>query len=137
MTVLLAGALPAASQCYHWPLRKSRGAFAYDGDTIYITMQGVPVELSRMSVRLDGVDTPEIRGKCDIEKQMARDARAFTRQWLVAHKDDMEICDPKWGKYAGRIVAHVRAGSEDLTLLLIRAGLGRAYNGDKRPGWCD
>ena len=48
-------ALPALAHadCYTWPLRDPA---VYDGDTVYITMPGLPLELARMSVRFDGVD---------------------------------------------------------------------------------
>ena len=54
--VLCLAASPAWAECYQRPLR---GAGAYDGDTLYITMPGLPDELTRMTVRLRGVDTPE------------------------------------------------------------------------------
>ncbi len=54
-------ALPAAAHadCYAWPLRDPA---VYDGETVYITMPGLLPEIARMSVRFDGVDTPE-RGR--------------------------------------------------------------------------
>jgi len=57
----------ARADCYAWPLREQRGAYAYDGDTIYITMPGLPEPISKVSV----IDTPEIRGHCNAEKQLA------------------------------------------------------------------
>ncbi|WP_417844415.1 hypothetical protein [Thalassospira sp.] len=41
----------ARADCYAWPLREQRGAYAYDGDTIYITMPGLLAPISKMSVR--------------------------------------------------------------------------------------
>ena len=40
------------------------------------------------------------------------------------------------GKYAGRIVAQVLVGGEDLEEMIIEAGLGRPYEGGAREGWC-
>ena len=136
ITIVLAAASPAFARCYDWPLRRSHGYLAYDGDTIHVTVPGLPAELSKMSIRLDGVDTPEIRGKCEAERQKAKAARAITRRWLLAHMTDIRVCNPKWGKYAGRIVARIKSGNEDLTQALLKAGLGRVYHGGKRQGWC-
>ena len=64
-------AVPAdarAFNCYQWPLRESKGSYAYDGDTIYIRMPGLPNPIAEMSVRVAGIDTPEIRGACEVEK---------------------------------------------------------------------
>jgi micrococcal nuclease len=44
----------------------------------------------------------------------------------------------EYGKYAGRVVARVTMpDGEDLAAGLIAAGLGRAYEGGARVGWCD
>ncbi len=124
----------------------------YDGDTFTVRVHpgrdfyvdiwpGLTVNLGldnisiKTSVRLRGVDTPELRGKCEEEKEQARLARAFTIQALESGATLTEV---KKGKYAGRVIATVTlAGGKDLAEELIAAGLGRAYDGGKREGWCD
>jgi endonuclease YncB( thermonuclease family) len=45
--------------------------------------------------------------------------------------------DIHYGKYAGRVVARVQTpGGEDLSDALLRAGLGRGYQGSHRASWC-
>ncbi len=46
----------------------------YDGDTLTVDAHPWPQITVRTSVRVDGIDAPEIRGKCDSEKAMAREA---------------------------------------------------------------
>ena len=49
----------------------------YDGDTITITSK-LPYDSSplyKFSVRLNGIDCPEIKGKCETEKEVAKVAR--------------------------------------------------------------
>ena len=49
----------------------------YDGDTFTVEAYPWPGLEAKASVRVDGVDTPEIRGKCDEEKQKAIEAREW------------------------------------------------------------
>ncbi|OKH87107.1 thermonuclease family protein [Thalassospira sp. TSL5-1] len=134
----LGSILPARAHaaCYDWPLRQRGGEYAYDGDTIYVLIPGLPGEIAQMSVRVRGVDTPEIRGKCTSEKQLASKARDYARQSLKQAKK-VEFCEPEWGRYGGRVVASVRIDGRALDQELISAGLARPYDGKtKRAPWC-
>lgn len=128
--------IPAIAACYDWPLRDYRGNYAYDGDTIYVAIPGLPAEITNMSVRVRGVDTPEMRGQCDSEKQLAQKARDYARQRLKA-ATSVQFCEPEWGRYGGRVVASVRVDGRPLDLDLIHQGLARPYDGKtKRQPWC-
>ena len=122
----------AGATCYDWPLRTPP---AYDGDTLYITMPGLPPELSEMLVRVAGVDTPEIRGKCISERVSAIRARDFVIRSLTEARS-VSFCNPKWGKYGKRVIAEVVLDSKSLAATLIERGLGRPYHGGRREGWC-
>ncbi|WP_372809511.1 thermonuclease family protein, partial [Litorivivens sp.] len=59
----------------------------YDGDTIRVRIDNWPPIIGEaIGVRINGIDTPEIRGKCPEEKALAREARAFTRDAVTAAK---------------------------------------------------
>ena len=118
--------------CYDWPLRTPS---AYDGDTLRITMPGLPPELAEMLVRVAGVDTPEIRGKCAAEKTRAIQARDFVIRSL-AEASAVSFCDPKWEKYGKRVIAEVMLDGKNLAAILIKNELGRPYSGGRREGWC-
>ena len=106
----------------------------YDGDTVRVEAAMWPGLTWTGSVRVEGVDTPEIRGKCEEEKRKAVAAREFVRQRVGKR---VVLVNVKKGKYAGRVVARVRlADGSDLTELLIQAKLGRPYTGGRRQGWC-
>ncbi|MDP2696861.1 thermonuclease family protein [Thalassospira sp.] len=127
---------PAFANCYDWPLRDQNGEYAYDGDTIYIRLPGLPDEIAKMSVRVRGVDTPEIRGQCPMEKDLANKARDFARHTLKT-ASKIEFCDPEWDRYGGRVVASVRIDGRAYEHDLIDRGLGRPYDGKtKRLPWC-
>jgi micrococcal nuclease len=78
----------------------------YDGDSItiasYLPMNNSP--LFRFSVRLNGIDTPEIKGKNDDEKAAAKEARDVLSN-LILHKD-VTLKNVGTEKY-GRILADV------------------------------
>ena len=107
----------------------------YDGDTLTVDAHPWPQITLRVSVRLHGIDTPEIRGKCPSEKEDAQRAKDRT-QSLVGTK--VILSKIFLGKYAGRVVANV-ANSDgiDVAQALIVEGLARPYDGGARPGWCD
>lgn len=116
------------------PLYKARLLSVYDGDTF--TVQ-VPVwhDLTLTTeIRLRGIDTPEIRGDCEREKQLAAQAETFTNTFLT--QGPLELTNIGRDKYYGRVVANVTVNGKDLTTALIQAGLGYAYTGGTKQSWC-
>lgn len=131
--LLLVCASPALAE--PWTV-KLRPEIAYDGDTLYIVVPELPTPLRHLSVRVLGVDTPEIHGKCDTERSKAADARAYVRG-LFAGVETITIDLVGWDKYGGRVDAHVTTpDGRDLAEVLVAAGLGRPYHGEHRAGWC-
>ena len=107
----------------------------YDGDTFTVEAYPWPGITAKASVRVNGVDTPEIRGKCESEKRKAIAAREFVK-WLVLG-EVVFLQNVKYGKYAGRVVADVKLkGGDSLADKIISQGLGREYHGGAREGWC-
>ena len=107
----------------------------YDGDTFTVEAYPWPGLEAKVSVRIDGVDTPEIRGKCDAEKQKAIEAREFVKGLVLG--ETVFLKNVKHGKYAGRVVADVKLeGGGSLAQKIIDRGLGREYHGGRREGWC-
>jgi endonuclease YncB( thermonuclease family) len=106
-----------------------------DGDTVLVRARiwlGQEVETR---VRLDGVDTPELRGKCEAARRLAREARAFVQARVGGRQ--VILRDIQYGKYAGRVVARIQTpDGDDLSDALIAAGLGHAYDGAARAPWC-
>jgi endonuclease YncB( thermonuclease family) len=86
-------------------------------------------------VRLFGVDTPELRARCEEEQALAREARDFVRARLESKR--VNLRDVRYDKYGRRVLARVfTPEGEDLAESLIRRGLARAYDGSARLGWC-
>lgn len=106
-----------------------------DGDSFKATFQVWPNVMVKSSIRILYLDTPELRGKCEAEKKLAIEAKAFTE---VELQGDVRVTVVKNGKFGGRVLATVMTNGEDLATKLIEAGLGRHYDGKgARKGWCD
>ena len=106
-----------------------------DGDTFDVRAQIWVGQFIETRVRLNGLDTPELRAKCDSERQAALKAKARLIE-LVMDKP-IVLSDIKNGKYAGRVLAKANtADGTDISQYLIQNGYARPYAGKKRRGWC-
>jgi micrococcal nuclease len=107
----------------------------YDGDTFRVTIRNWPAVVGeRVPVRVLGIDAPELRGKCQQEKERARAAKQFTVAALRGAKR-IELQQIERGKYF-RLLARVSVDGRDLGEQLIERGLARPYDGGTRRGWC-
>ena len=80
-------------------------------------------------MRLEGFDTPEIRGKCDEEKALAKEAKNYTTNFMSSVSTI--YVSEETDKY-GRLIVTVPNLAEGL----IEQGLARPYDGGKRLSWC-
>ena len=107
----------------------------YDGDTFRVNIDSLPPIVGKnIPVRLEGVDTPEINGKCQYEKDLALEARDFVRSKLL-NAAEIKLNDLQRGKYF-RIVAKVYIDGVSLEEELLQNGLAYQYNGGKKSNWC-
>ena len=107
----------------------------YDGDTFRVNIDSLPPIVGKnIPVRLEGVDTPEINGKCQYEKDLALKARDFVRRKLL-NATEIKLNDLQRGKYF-RIVAKVYIDGVSLEEELLQNGLAYQYNGGKKSNWC-
>lgn len=108
----------------------------YDGDTItFDIMYAHPIIGQGIPVRVAGVDTPEIRGKCPKEKLMAIEAKKFVRD-MCTNGQKIVLRNARRDKYF-RILAIVEVDFINVADELIKAGLGRPYSDGTRQSWCD
>jgi endonuclease YncB( thermonuclease family) len=105
-----------------------------DGDTIEIkALVWLGLELTS-HVRIRGIDTPEIRGKCREEKTLAAAARDRLTE-LAGNA--VRLANIAQDKFGGRVDADVaNAGGIDLKTAMLRTGLARPYDGGTRADWC-
>jgi len=121
---------------FTFPIKGGRVIKVYDADTITIASKlpfdGSPIY--RLSVRLNGIDTPEIKGKgiSDEEKEAAKIARDFVSNLVLNKYVKLENIESE--KY-GRILADVYIGDTHLNNLLLRERYAVLYDGGtkKKP----
>ena len=100
----------------------------YDGDTITIAakLQTRNSPLYRFSVRLNGIDTPEIKGQSEDEKSVAKEARdALTA--MILHKN-IQLKNVTTEKY-GRILADVYLDNLHINNWLVEQRFAVTYDG--------
>ena len=108
----------------------------YDGDTFRVDIDSLPPIVGKnIPIRLNGVDTPEIRGKCEHEKDLAIKARDFVRYKLVNAKE-IKLNNLQRGKYF-RVVANVMVDGVSLEQELLDKEFAYKYTGGKKSSWCD
>ena len=105
-----------------------------DGDTFRARVEIWPGIETVTAVRLRGIDTPELRGKCQAEKDKAIAARERLRTLLAAGPVQLSQVEPD--KFAGRVDATVTVNGRELGQVLVLEGLARPYAGGTRQGWC-
>ena len=113
---------------FTFPIENGRVIKVYDGDTITIASK-MPFKdspLYRLSVRLNGIDTPEIKGKTEDEKTAAKQAREALAN-LVLNKV-VTLKNIQREKY-GRILADVYFGELCLNEWLIKERYAVKYDG--------
>jgi endonuclease YncB( thermonuclease family) len=107
----------------------------YDGDTIKVDIADWPdIVGKKISVRVVGIDTPEMRGKCEQEKRLARAARDAAKRFLTDGQT-VELHSVQRGKYF-RLLAEVMVDGHSLGASLIENKLARPYSGGTRKSWC-
>ena len=88
-----------------------------------------------MSIRVLGIDTPEIRGKCAEEKELALKARIFANK-VFRSADKIEFKNLQWGKYGGRLLSDVYLDDKLYYKMIIDEGLAKPYDGKTKKSWC-
>jgi len=107
----------------------------YDGDTFRVNIDSLPSIVGRnIRIRVNGIDTPEIRGKCVYEKNLALKARDFVRNKL-ANAKEIKLTNLQRGKYF-RVVANVLVDGVSLEQELLDNELAYEYSGGKKLSWC-
>jgi endonuclease YncB( thermonuclease family) len=110
------------------PISSGEVIKVYDGDTITVAAQ-LPYPESpyyRFSVRLKGIDAPEMKGRSEEERAAAHRAQKALED-LILHKQ-VRLENRSQEKY-GRLLADVYFGEIHINQWLLDNGYAKAYDG--------
>jgi endonuclease YncB( thermonuclease family) len=121
-----------------FPLRDAHPAEVLrvlDGDTFEARVHLWPGLAITTRVRLRGIDAPELKARCDEERDRAEAARDALQRILA--QGEVGIAHVTLDKYGGRVVADASTRTTaDVAATLIDLGSARRYAGGRRDGWC-
>ena len=103
----------------------------YDGDTVKCVFP-LNDKFYKWNCRINGIDTPEIRTRSKLEKEMGYKARDFLREKIL--KKMVEIHCGEFDKY-GRLLVNIKLDNQDMSELLIKEGLAFRYDGGTKQDW--
>jgi micrococcal nuclease len=105
-----------------------------DGDTLLVAAKPWPQQTISVSVRIRGVDAPEMKSKCPELRARALAAKEALASMLVATGGKLTLSSISGDKYFGRVVADVIVDDgRDAAAELLAAGMVRPYDGGKKP----
>lgn len=105
-----------------------------DGDTFESNIKPFPA-LAPIKIRLLGIDTPELRGKCEKEKQKAKDAKTFVARLVKDKPVQFDVVS--YDKYGGRVNGNAFVEGKSIATLLIDNELAAPYSGSgPKRDWC-
>lgn len=106
-----------------------------DGDTVVVDAHVWPGHRVRVSVRVRGIDAPELRSDCAREREAAETARRALGDFIGAGA--LVLRNIGEDKYFGRVVADLeRADGSSAAEMLLRHDYAVAYDGGRRVPIC-
>lgn len=107
-----------------------------DGDSMEIRLDHGRKFYSETIVRLNGLDTPEVRGA---EKVHGLKVKEIVQGWIEARKDNLMVISYQWEEKFGRLMVDLREQTlepkQTLCQFLLANKLARPYLGEKRFPW--
>lgn len=117
-----------------------------DGDSVKCVRDLGAGIRHKISIRIDGIDTPEVRIK--YQRAAGLLVKAVVEEWVDDFKqegleDNFTFWSTEKPKYAGRMIGHLFNNDttempyplDDLGTYLLHHKLGRAYGGGRREPW--
>lgn len=126
---------PDFSDCFQDLSVIGKVVSVYDGDSVKIIL---PFEnkLYRFTSRLSGIDTPEIRSSCSLEKAFAIKIRDELREKII-NKLVLVKCSGM-DKYGRLLVSiHIDGDKKTINEWLIDKEYAFSYDGKKKKSWSD
>lgn len=111
--------------------------YVYDGDTVHVVFK-IPNgnECYKWVVRLNGIDTPEMKSKNINEKKAALLSRDFLKNQILDKIIIIDCLDfDKYGRLLGELF--IEGNDVSLSKQMIENGHAKAYDGGTKEGWAE
>lgn len=107
----------------------------YDGDTVKLIFP-LHSTMYKWNCRISGVDTPELRTKCELEKNFGYEVRDKLREKIL--NKIVKVRCGHFDKY-GRLLVMLRCENEECTVndWLINNNYALQYDGGTKQSWSD
>lgn len=105
----------------------------YDGDSIRIIFP-LHGTLYKWNCRLNGIDTPEIRTRCEVEKEFGLKVRDILREKILRRVVNVQCHE--LDKY-GRLLIDIFCDGSNVNNWLIDEKYAFKYDGGKKASWSD
>ena len=113
----------------------SRVIRVIDGDTFVVDIDQFPDLIGKhISVRVNGINTPELRGKCEREKELAIKTKERVES-LLKTSDTIVLENLSRGSFF-RIVADVIIDGVSLGEIILNESLATPYRPGSESPWC-
>lgn len=133
LVIIVLGCSVSSSKSYK-SLKVKKIIRVYDGDTFYVNLKKThPLLGENIGIRINGIDTPEMRGSSPCVKEMAVKAKDFLEKRLKESRS-IKLLNCERGKYF-RIIADVSVDGRDIADELIQKGYAIPYDGGTKSKW--
>ncbi len=121
--------MSVTAPAYVYRCRIERPEDVYDGDTVTVTIDlGFNIDFGELTLRLYGIDAPEMRGP---EKVEGRKSRDWLRERLAGREFIVQTIRDRKGKY-GRYLAIIWVDGVNVNEEMVRLGLAEEKDYDRR-----
>ena len=107
-----------------------------DGDTVEVLFLHGGKVPTKIKIRVNGVNTPELRSKRKLERKAARHVKEEVKKELSNSKV-VQVVFYKWGKYGGRVLGDIYYDCQYLSDYLLVNCYGQFYEGRKKIPFSD
>jgi len=113
-----------------------------DGGSEHCVIDGDTFRIGDRSIRVTGIDAPEVKARCPAEAKGAERATAALQEWLNRGPFQMtaRIGDPtdRYGREVRIVKRYAEDGrAEPLADYMVKGGFARPYRIGGRADWCE
>ncbi len=121
--------MSVTAPAYVYRCRIEKPEDVYDGDTVTVTIDlGFNIDFGELTLRLHGIDAPEMRGPEKIEGRKSRD---WLRERLAGREFIVQTIRDRKGKY-GRYLAIIWIDGINVNEEMVQLGLAEKRDYDRR-----